>query len=96
MVATCISQDPPTPILQVDPTDPQGRRGREGGQVERSRGQNRGHLAAILSHCDQELVKMVATHLALLILATPALAFYPFHNWFNGNSTPFYICELSF
>ena len=30
MVATCISQDPPTPILPVDPTDPQGRRGREG------------------------------------------------------------------
>ena len=39
---------------------------------------------------------MVATHLALLILATPALAFYPFHNWFGGNSFPFYICELSF
>jgi len=31
-------------------------------------------------------VKMVATHLALLILATPALAFYPFHNWFGGPS----------
>ena len=28
MVATCISQDPPTPILLVDPTDPQGREGR--------------------------------------------------------------------
>ena len=30
MVATCIIQDPATPILLVDPTDPQGRRGREG------------------------------------------------------------------
>ena len=39
---------------------------------------------------------MVANYLTLLILATPALAFYPFHNWFGGNSFTFYICELSF
>ena len=87
MVATCISQDPPTPILLI----PRG--GGEGGQVKRSRGQNRGHLAAVLPDCEQELVKMVATHLALLILATPALAFYPFHNWFGGNFTPFFISQ---
>ena len=46
----------------------------------------RARLWELLSEAEEDTGTMVAYNLILLIVsATPAFAFHPFHDWFKGN-----------